>query len=98
VRPGRLVDVGLDEFRARHRVQESTFDLARTITRDYLGQKRCDVPPWAITSGNTPRTNANDVLRIGRIRTRSASTAASNRDAPSCGRRRRVGPCAEPRW
>ena len=32
--------------------------------------------PVAVTSGTTPRMNANDVIRIGRKRTRAASTAA----------------------
>src|SRR5260370_18998871 len=51
--------------------------------------RRISAPaPWAINSGNTPRTNANDVMRIGRSRTRAASMAASNRDAPSCCRSR----------
>ncbi len=38
--------------------------------------------PSAITSGNTPRMNANEVIRIGRSRTRAASTAASNQRHP----------------
>ncbi len=33
--------------------------------------------PWAMTSGNTPRMKANDVMRIGRSRMRAASIAAS---------------------
>src|SRR5258708_3127663 len=51
--------------------------------------RRISAPaPWAITSGKTPRTNANEVMRIGRSRTRAASTAASSREAPSCWRSR----------
>jgi type III restriction enzyme len=42
--PGRIDDVTLAEFRARRRLQELTFDLARDLTRDYLKQERCDVP------------------------------------------------------
>jgi type III restriction enzyme len=42
--PGRTDDVGLAAFRAQHRVQELTFDLARTLTRDCLQQRRCEVP------------------------------------------------------
>ena len=33
--------------------------------------------PVANTSGSTPRMNANEVIRIGRNRSRAASTAAS---------------------
>ena len=33
--------------------------------------------PLASISGSTPRMNANDVMRIGRSRSRAASTAAS---------------------
>jgi type III restriction enzyme len=42
--PGRSEDVDLQEFRAKRRVQELTFDLARTLARDCLGQNRCAVP------------------------------------------------------
>jgi hypothetical protein len=38
--------------------------------------------PLATTSGITPRTNASDVIRIGRSRIRAASTAASVIDNP----------------
>src|SRR5919201_893264 len=45
--------------------------------------RRISAPaPWAITSGSTPRMNANDVMTIGRSRTLAASTAASNREDP----------------
>ena len=33
--------------------------------------------PVAVTSGTTPRMNANDVIRMGRNRVRAASTAAA---------------------
>ncbi len=46
--PGRIDDVGLEAFRAKHRVQELTFDLARTLTRDCLQQRRCQVPPHVL--------------------------------------------------
>jgi hypothetical protein len=39
--------------------------------------------PNAITNGQTPSVNANDVMRIGRNRNRAASTAASRRSAPA---------------
>ncbi|MBI4603597.1 MAG: DEAD/DEAH box helicase family protein, partial [Planctomycetes bacterium] len=42
--PGRIDAVGLEEFRARHRMQELVFDLSRTLTRDYLAQGQCTVP------------------------------------------------------
>jgi type III restriction enzyme len=42
--PGRIDDVNLAEFRARHRLQELVFDLARALTRDYLAQGHCEVP------------------------------------------------------
>src|ERR1700757_1939137 len=34
--------------------------------------------PFAIVNGNTPSVNANDVIRIGRSRTRAASVDAVN--------------------
>ena len=42
--PGREDEVTLAEFRSKRRLQELTFDLARSLTRDYLAQARCDVP------------------------------------------------------
>ena len=40
--------------------------------------RRISAPaPSAITSGTTPKMNANEVIRIGRSRSRTASTAAS---------------------
>ncbi len=42
--PGKLDKVGLKEFRAKRRTQELVFDLARTLTRDYVAQKQCAVP------------------------------------------------------
>ena len=38
--------------------------------------------PEAIISGTTPRMNANDVIRIGRSRSRAASSAASKIGMP----------------
>ena len=43
--PGRVDDVTLKEFRAKRRTQELVFDLAKTLTRDYVAQKECTVPP-----------------------------------------------------
>ncbi|MBI3465779.1 MAG: hypothetical protein HY000_22410 [Planctomycetes bacterium] len=42
--PGRTDDVRLTEFRAKNRLQALGFDLARTLTRDYLASGRCEVP------------------------------------------------------
>jgi type III restriction enzyme len=42
--PGRLEGVSLAEFRSQHRVQKLVFELAASLTKDYVGQSRCDVP------------------------------------------------------
>jgi len=42
--PGQIADVTLKEFRSKRRTQELVFDLARTLTRDYVAQKQCTVP------------------------------------------------------
>jgi type III restriction enzyme len=42
--PGRADELTLREFRNKRRLQELTFDLARSLTRDYLAQAHCDVP------------------------------------------------------
>ncbi len=42
--PGPADDVTLKEFRAKRRTQELVFDLAQTLTRDYVAQKQCTVP------------------------------------------------------
>jgi hypothetical protein len=44
--------------------------------------------PPATTSGETPRMNANDVIRIGRKRRRAASTAAAAMASPRSRRAR----------
>jgi len=41
--PGRIDEVNLDEFRARRRLQELVFDLAKTLTHSYVSQKDCGV-------------------------------------------------------
>jgi type III restriction enzyme len=41
--PGRIDEVNLDEFRARRRLQELVFDLAKTLTGSYVSQKDCGV-------------------------------------------------------
>ena len=40
--------------------------------------------PLAIISGATPKMNANEVIRIGRNRSRAASIAASRTPSPRC--------------
>ena len=46
--------------------------------------RRISAPaPSATTSGSTPRMKASDVIRIGRSRSRLASTVASARGLPS---------------
>ncbi len=42
--PGRLHEVSLREYRAKLRVQELVFDLARGMTKHYLAQPGCSVP------------------------------------------------------
>ncbi|MEI8190184.1 MAG: type III restriction endonuclease subunit R, partial [candidate division NC10 bacterium] len=46
--PGRADDVTLAEFRSKRRTQELTFDLARTVTRDFLAQGQCEIPAHAL--------------------------------------------------
>jgi type III restriction enzyme len=42
--PGRVNDATLREFREKHRVQELVFDLAKSLTANYVATGRCDVP------------------------------------------------------
>jgi type III restriction enzyme len=42
--PGRLEGISLAEFRSEHRLQKLVFQLAASLTKDYVGQSRCDVP------------------------------------------------------
>jgi type III restriction enzyme len=42
--PGRVDQVTLDERRSHLRVQELVFDVARTLTRDFIQQRACEVP------------------------------------------------------
>ncbi|MGH9362270.1 MAG: restriction endonuclease, partial [Thermoanaerobaculia bacterium] len=42
--PGKIDEVTLREFRQRRRLQELTFDLAQSLTRDYVAQAQCAVP------------------------------------------------------
>jgi type III restriction enzyme len=37
-------EVNLNEFRAKRHMQELVFDLAKTIAREYAGQKQCTIP------------------------------------------------------
>lgn len=42
--PGRLENISLSQFRAEKRLQELAFELARTLTREYVSQGRCTIP------------------------------------------------------
>src|SRR5579885_178732 len=46
--PGRISHASLAEFRARHRLQEVIFDLARGLTKHYLAQAQCEAPPQVL--------------------------------------------------
>lgn len=46
--PGRIDEVTLREFRQKRRVQELVFELAGALTRDYIGQGSCEVPPHVL--------------------------------------------------
>ena len=64
--------------------KSALFDLrtGRSIT-SIPSDRRISAPaPAANTRGTTPRMNANEVIRIGRSRSRAASTAAVQRSRP----------------
>lgn len=42
--PGRISQADLAEFRAKRRLQELVFGLARSLTKDYISQPKCQVP------------------------------------------------------
>ena len=42
--PGRMDNVSLREYRAKRRVQELIFDLAKGMTKHYVGQPQCQAP------------------------------------------------------
>ena len=42
--PGRVDRISLAERRSRLRVQELVFDVARTLTKDFIEQRDCEVP------------------------------------------------------
>jgi type III restriction enzyme len=46
--PGRVDQITLAERRSRLRVQELVFDVARTLTRDFIQQRGCEVPAQAL--------------------------------------------------
>lgn len=48
VGPGRLESVSLNPFRSGQRFQSLVFDLARDLTRTYVNQSTCEVPPHAL--------------------------------------------------
>ncbi len=46
--PGQIRGITLAEFRAKSRIQELVFDLAQTLTRDYVVQNQCSIPAHAL--------------------------------------------------
>ena len=46
--PGRLESVDLNPYRSGRRFQELVFDLAAALTRDYVAQPKCEVPPHVL--------------------------------------------------
>ena len=42
--PGKLDDASLKQFRAGRRIQELVFEAAASLTREYRGQNRCEIP------------------------------------------------------
>lgn len=42
--PGKLETVDLNPYRSGSRLQELVYDLARDLTRDYVGQPSCEAP------------------------------------------------------
>ena len=46
--PGRLDEVSLREYRAKRRVQELVFELARGLTKQYVSQPQCQAPPHVL--------------------------------------------------
>ena len=46
--PGKIDEVTLSEFRAKRRMQELVFDLARGFARHYIEQGHCEIPPHAL--------------------------------------------------
>jgi type III restriction enzyme len=42
--PGRISEATLAEFRAKRRLQELVFSLARTLTKAYVAQPQCEAP------------------------------------------------------
>jgi type III restriction enzyme len=42
--PGKTSDVSLKEFREKRRLQELVFELARTLTKNYVQQPKCELP------------------------------------------------------
>ena len=42
--PGRLENVNLNPYRHGKRVQELVFELARDLTREYVGRPECEAP------------------------------------------------------
>jgi type III restriction enzyme len=46
--PGALSQADLEAFRSKRRHQELVFELAKALTREFMGQGRCEVPAHAL--------------------------------------------------
>nr|MBC8393563.1 type III restriction endonuclease subunit R [Deltaproteobacteria bacterium] len=46
--PGKLEDISLNPFRSQRRKQELVFELATSLTRDYVTQKENELPPHVL--------------------------------------------------
>jgi type III restriction enzyme len=46
--PGRIDEVNLAEFRAKRRMQELVFELSKNLTRAYVSQPKCSIPPHVL--------------------------------------------------
>ncbi len=46
--PGRLEDISLNPFREKRRKQELIFELAATLTREYIGQGKSELSPHVL--------------------------------------------------
>ena len=64
--PGRISHASLAEFRARHRLQEVIFDLARGLTKHYVAQPQCEAPPQVLFPQmvNIVRRYAEEKVRV----------------------------------
>ena len=67
--------------------KSTLLELIAALTPATAARSNASAPePLAIHNGTHPRMNANDVIRIGRSRSRAPSRAASTRSRPSSSR------------